>query len=145
MTILTNPAAPVQCSKSILINARPARVWAILTNITNWATWQPDISKPTLNAPLQPGTTFDWKTSGAGIHSTLHTVEPNTKLGWTGKTFGMYAVHNWVLTEADGGTRVAVDETMEGLLASLFKTSFNKNLATGMQRWLEWLKTEAEK
>ena len=118
---------------------------AVLTNIDNWATWQTDISKPVLNGPLQPGTTFDWKTGGVGIHSTLHTVAPNSQLGWTGKTFGMYAVHNWTLTSTDGGTLVTVDETMEGLLASVFKTAFNRNLATGMQHWLELLKAEAEK
>ena len=57
----------------------------------------------------------------------------------------MYAIHNWTLTEVPGGTQVSVDETMEGFLAGLFKSSFNKNLASGMQRWLELLKTESEK
>ncbi|WP_375446375.1 SRPBCC family protein [uncultured Fibrella sp.] len=145
MNVSTNPAAPVACSKQIIINARPDKVWAVLTNINAWADWQTDISKPVLSGPLQPGTTFDWKTGGAGIRSTLHTVAPNHSFGWTGKTFGMYAIHNWTLTEVPGGTQVSVDETMQGLLASLFKKSFNKNLATGMQHWLELLKAEAEK
>lgn len=150
MNVPTNPNAPVTCSKSILINARPEQVWAVLADINGWATWQIDISnratdRPKLNGPLQPGTTFDWKTGGAGIHSTLHTVEPNRSLGWTGKTFGMYAIHNWTLTEVAGGTQVSVDESMDGLLASLFKASFNRNLASGMQHWLELLKSESEK
>lgn len=144
MNVLTNPNAPVTCSKSIIINARPERVWAVLTDINGWASWQTDITRSTLNGPVQPGTTFDWKTGGAGIHSTLHTVEPNRCLGWTGKTFGMYAIHNWTLTEVAGGTQVSVDESMQGLLASLFKASFNRNLARGMQHWLELLKTESE-
>ena len=145
MNVLTNPNAPVVCSKRIIINASPDKVWDILTNINNWASWQTDITKPTLNGPVQPGTTFDWKTGGAGIHSTLHTVEPHKSLGWTGKTYGMYAVHNWTLTKVAGGTQVAVDESMEGFLAGLFKSSFNKNLARDMQHWLELLKTESEK
>jgi uncharacterized protein YndB with AHSA1/START domain len=145
MNVPTNPNAPVKVSKSIVINARPDRLWALLTDINHWADWQTDITKPQLNGPLQPGSTFDWKTGGAAIHSTLHTVEPNKQFGWTGKTFGMYAIHNWTLTEVQGGTKVTVDETMAGFLAGLLKTSFNKNLATGMQRWLELLKTESEK
>ncbi|WP_080058392.1 SRPBCC family protein [Spirosoma aerolatum] len=145
MNVLTNPKAPVTCSKRIIINASPDKVWNLLANINNWASWQTDITKPSLNGPVQPGTTFDWKTGGAGIHSTLHTVEPNKSLGWTGKTFGMYAVHNWTLTEVPGGTQVAVDESMEGFLAGLFKSSFNKNLAKDMQHWLELLKAESEK
>lgn len=145
MNILTNPNALVKATKSITIEASPEKVWAVLTDINHWATWQTDISRPTLNGPLQSNTTFDWKTGGAGIHSTLHTVEPNKSLGWTGKTFGMYAIHNWTLTEVASGTQVSVDETMEGFLAGLFKKSFNRNLDRDMQHWLELLKAEVEK
>ncbi len=144
MKVQTNPEAPVKASKSIVIEATPETVWSVLTDIDHWANWQPDISKPQLSGPLLPGTTFDWKTGGAGIHSTLHTVEANASLGWTGKTFGMYAVHNWELKAVPGGTEVSVDETMEGLLASLLKKSFNKNLDRDMQHWLELLKAESE-
>lgn len=145
MNVSTNPNAPVRCSKSIIIKASPDNVWNVLANIDNWASWQTDIKNPKLNGPVKPGSTFDWKTGGAGIHSTLHTVEPAQILGWTGKTFGMYAVHNWTLTEVPGGTQVSVDESMEGFLAGLFKSSFNKNLARDMQHWLELLKAESEK
>lgn len=139
-----NSNAPVKCSKSIVINANSAKVWAILTNIGNWGTWQADISKPKLNGELKSETTFDWKTGGVSIHSILHTVEPNKNFGWTGKTFGMYAIHNWTLTEINGQTQVSVEESMEGFFASLLKKSFNKNLANGMQNWLDLLKKECE-
>ena len=140
-----NTNAPVKCSKQIIINASPEKVWAVLTNINDWAVWQKDITKPKLNGPLQPNSTFDWKTGGAKIHSTIHTVEPFTKFGWTGKTFGMYAIHNWRLIDLNGKTSVVVDESMEGFLASLFKSSFNKNLEKGMLSWLELLKQQCEK
>lgn len=140
-----NNNAPVKCSKSITINASSKKVWQVLTNIDNWVTWQTDISKPKLNGQLVPSTTFDWKTGCASIHSTLHTVEPFRRFGWTGKTFGMFAIHNWALTEIDGQTIVSVDESMEGFLAKLLKKSFNKNLEKGMQHWLIALKEESEK
>src|SRR5690606_1640407 len=108
-----NNNAPVKCSKTITINASSEKVWAVITNIDNWATWQTDISKPKLNGELNTETTFDWKTGGAKINSTLHTVEPFKNFGWTGKTFGMFAIHNWTLTEAHGQTNVSVDESME--------------------------------
>lgn len=137
--------APVKCSKSITINASPERIWNVLTNINNWAGWQTDISQPKLNGSLQFSTTFDWKTGGARIHSTLHTVTPYAEFGWTGKTFGMYAIHNWTMKEDNGGTEVMVKESMEGFLASLFKSSFNKNLEKGMVKWLQLLKEECER
>lgn len=140
-----NNNAPVKCSKTITINASSEKVWTILTNINDWANWQTDINKPKLNGDLKSNTTFDWKTGGAKIQSTLHTVEPNKNFGWTGKTFGIFAIHNWTLTETNGQTKVSVDESMEGFFAKLFKKSFNKNLEKGMQNWLELLKQECEK
>jgi uncharacterized protein YndB with AHSA1/START domain len=139
-----NEKAPVKCSKTITINADRKKVWAVLTNIDNWATWQTDISKPKLNGELKSATTFDWKTGGAKIHSTLHTVNPTSQFGWTGKTFGVFAIHNWTITETDVKTTVQVDESMQGFLAGLFKKSFNKNLEKGMQKWLDLLKQECE-
>lgn len=140
-----NNNAAVKCSKTITIKAGSEKVWAVMTNINNWANWQTDISKPKLNGELKPETTFDWKTGGAKIHSELHTVKPFKNFGWTGKTFGMFAIHNWTLTEANGQTKVSVEESMEGFLAKLLKKSFNKNLEKGMQNWLDLLKKECEK
>lgn len=140
-----NNYAPVQCSKTITINASSEKVWTVLTNIDNWATWQTDISNPKLNGELKPETTFDWKTGGAKIHSILNTVEPFKNFGWAGKTYGMFAIHNWTLTETNGHTTVFVDESMEGFFAKLLKKSFNKNLEKGMQNWLDLLKQECEK
>lgn len=140
-----NNNVPVRCSKTIAINKDSKKVWKVLTNINNWTNWQTDITKTKLNGELKPQTTFDWYSGGAKIHSTLHTVEPYRQFGWTGKTFGIFAVHNWTLTETEGYTKVDVDESMEGLLAGLFKKSFNKSLDNGMQKWLELLKQECEK
>ncbi len=137
--------APVKCSKSILINASSEKVWQIMTHINNWANWQTDISKPKLNGDLAPNTTFEWKTGGAKIHSTLHTVEPGKNFGWTGKTFGMFAIHNWTVIKTQGQTKVMVEESMEGFFAELFKKPFNKNLEKGMQNWLNLLKQTCER
>ena len=94
-----NNNAPVKCSKTITIKASSEKVWKVMTNINNWATWQTEISNPKLNGELKPNSTCVWKTGGAKITSTLHTVEPNKQFGWTGKTFGMFAIHNWTIAE----------------------------------------------
>lgn len=139
-----NTNAPVVCSKSILINATPQKVWQVLTSINQWSTWQTEIQYAHLNGELQPESTFDWKTGGAKIHSTLHTVETFKSFGWTGKTMGLFAIHNWTLKEDSGVTIVKVDESMEGLLAKIFKKTFNKSLEKGMLTWLELLKKVCE-
>ncbi|SDM58666.1 Uncharacterized conserved protein YndB, AHSA1/START domain [Catalinimonas alkaloidigena] len=139
-----NQQAPVVCAQSVLIHATPTRVWRVLSDIAQWPTWQRDVSRAQLHGPLQPRTTFDWKTGGMHIHSTLHTVEPEKRLGWTGEVFGIHAVHNWEFEAKPGGTQVSVSESMEGLLARLFKGAFNRTLAKGMGQSLRELKIACE-
>lgn len=141
----TNDLAPVKCKKTITINADRKRIWSILAAINNWPLWQKDISFSKLNGELKPGTTFDWKSGGVTIHSTLHTVESFNEIGWTGKALGTFAIHNWKLIEKSDRTEVIADESMEGFLVRLLKKMFRKNLEKGMQSWLEMLKEESEK
>lgn len=140
-----NSEAPVKCSKSILINSKIEKVWTILTEIDNWSYWQKDISFSKLNGPLQINSTFTWKMGGTKIHSTLHTIDPLKAIGWTGKTMGLYAIHNWIISEIDDNIKVEVEESMEGFLASYLKFMFNPNLEKGMIKWLEFLKNQCEK
>jgi hypothetical protein len=137
--------APVRCSKTVLINSNIEKVWSTITNIDNWTTWQKDISSAKLNGELKPTTTFDWKANGLKIHSILHAVVPYKYFGWSGKIFGVFAVHNWTITEKKGQAEVKVEESMQGFLAVFFKKYFNKNLEKGMLVWLDLLKKECEK
>lgn len=140
-----NQNAPIKCKKSITINTDCKKVWSIMTDIDNWASWQTDISQPKLNGTIAPNSTFVWKTGGVKINSTLHTVNPYKQFGWTGKAVGMFAIHNWTISDVNGQTLVLVEESMEGFLSGLLKSSFNKNLERDMQHWLELLKRESEK
>jgi uncharacterized protein YndB with AHSA1/START domain len=140
-----NENAPVKCSKAIVINATADKVWKVLTDINRWSQWQTEISESKIYGPTVPNTVFNWKTGGAKIQSQIHTVNPFRQFGWTGKAMGMYAIHNWELSEENGTTIVTVEESMEGLVARLLKKSINKNLLKGMIVWLELLKKESEK
>jgi hypothetical protein len=140
-----NNNAPVKCGKKIAITANCKEVWKILTDVNHWADWQTDIVKAEMHGEFKPQSTFIWKSGGAIIRSTLHTVDPTKRVGWTGRTLGIYAVHNWTLTEKDGVTEVNVEESLEGLFAVLLKNAFNKNLEKGMQNWLDLLKQKCEK
>lgn len=140
-----NNNAPAKCSKEITINAPVEKVWSILTDIDNWTSWQTAITFSKINGELKPETTFDWKSEGLKIHSTLHTVKPYKYLGWTGKSLGSFAIHNWTLEDINGKTKVYVEESMEGFLVKLLKKTFNKILEKGMMTSLEQLKLACEK
>src|SRR5690625_877555 len=123
-----NNNAPVVCKNTISIKASPQQVWSLLSDINKWPQWQTDIDNAVLHGTLKPQSNFIWKSSGVKIRSTLHTVHPNKHLGWTGKSVGMYAVHNWCLTKKDDETIVEVKESMEGWLVRIFKKTMTKNL-----------------
>lgn len=140
----SNSNAPVYCAKSIMIDVRPQKVWEVLSNISNWNQWMPQVSYTKLNGAFVPGTTFDWKTGGMKIHSTLQTIKPDTELGWTGKVYTIYGIHYWSFKEVNGATEVSVSESMQGFLAGMFKRSLNRTLEKDMIQSLALLKKACE-
>ena len=140
-----NEKAPVIAKEDIIINAPMSKVWGQLTAITEWVKWQRDIEKVEIDEELMVGSEFTWKSGGVNIKSKVHTLNGSQAFGWTGKTMGILAVHNWYLEEVSGeGVRVEVEESMEGILAFLFKGMMVKSLRRGMVTWLRYLKESCE-
>lgn len=137
--------APVVLRKSISISASRQRVWSILADINHWPDWNTTIAEAKLNGDLLPSSTFSWKSGGARILSTLHTVEPYERFGWTGKAPGVRAIHNWMLEETNGHTTVYVEESMEGIFVWMLQKMFKRSLDHSMSLWLEDLKRVCEK
>jgi hypothetical protein len=140
-----NENAPVISRSTIMIEAKPEKIWNVLTDIDNWPRWHTEIEYAKLHGPLEASVGFTWKSGGMKINSILHTVAPFYSLGWTGKTLGINAIHNWILKAVEGGTEVAVSESMEGLIVKIFKRKIQQTLDTSMTQWLERLKEESEK
>lgn len=61
MNIPINQTAPVKAGSQIEINAPLSTVWETHTNISNWPSWQKDITKAVVHGNIQEGTGFDWK------------------------------------------------------------------------------------
>ncbi len=76
--------------------------------------------------------------------SRLEHVNAPTELAWSGRTFGIRAVHTWRFEESEGGTRVRTAESFEGLLARLLPGLMNRMLAKALDQGLGALKAEAE-
>ena len=140
-----NTKAPVQTVKQITIHASPEKVYAIMSDVNNWPDWHGDVQSPSLQGNFEKGNSFNWKSNGLTIHSTIHTAKPGSKLGWSGTAFGAFAIHNWTFTPDHDYTIVTVEESMEGWLVTLFKGKFQKGLETSLQVWLKNLKAQAEK
>lgn len=142
--IAINNNAPVKAKKTIQIDSPVQRVWDIISNINNWKEWNHDIQYSKLNGELSAGNSFDWNSGGAKIKSTLHTVKPLKELGWSGKAFGAFAIHNFTLTDINGKTEVFVEESMEGFLMRFFRGYMQNTLENSINNWLIQLKETAE-
>ncbi|CAG5002614.1 hypothetical protein DYBT9275_02929 [Dyadobacter sp. CECT 9275] len=137
--------APVITRKSIVINAPIEKVYRIFSDVDHWDKWQHEIVAPKINGAFQVGTSFDWKSNGLTITSTLQTVETNKMVGWSGPAFGAFAIHTWYFTEENDRTTIHVDESMEGWLVRLLQSKFQLSLDRSIEYWLNALKRESEK
>lgn len=144
MQIPVNEQAPVVANAEIVIDTSPDRVWSVLTNIEHWPDWQTEVESAQLWGPLTAGTPFDWKAGGLRFHSVIHTAQPTSHFGWTGTTFGAYAVHNWSFSIEGHAVKVRVNESLQGFFPSLMRKRFQANLETSMKEQLEALRDFCE-
>jgi hypothetical protein len=109
-----NSSAPASASHEITIEAPLEVVWNIIAEIDRWCVWNPAISKAKLNGQFTVGTTFNWKSNGFAIHSTLQEIAPLSRLVWTGKAPGTSAIHVWTFQSVGNAVRVSTRESFEG-------------------------------
>lgn len=140
-----NQKAPVVQAKDIFINANIELDWSLLTKIDQWPRWNKNIKKTYLQKAPAVGIAFTWQSNGSKIKSKIHTYDIHKAIGWSGEAFGAKAIHNWYLKPAEKGTKICVEESMEGWLVSLMKNKMNRFLEKDMTHWLKCLKVECEK
>ncbi len=140
-----NNNAPLCARKDILINASITQVWGTLTNINNWPAWQPDVSLAHLEGPLDSGVTFRWKAMGLNITSTIQELSVNKKIGWTGHSIGMQAIHIWMFEVLDGAVHVTTQESLDGWFPRLLKLFDRNFLDKSLSASLQVLKGEVER
>jgi uncharacterized protein YndB with AHSA1/START domain len=138
-------SAPVLGSGEIVIDAPAETVWDVLTAVEDWPSWNPDVKSVSIEGPVAPGTVFRWKSGPGTITSTLQELERPRLASWTGRTFGLRAVHVWRLEPQEGGTLVRTEETFDGALARLFRGRLQRRLDAALADGLRHLKAEAER
>ena len=138
-------SAPVVEASEIVIGAPPETVWDVLATIEGWPAWNPDVKWASVEGDVAEGTQFRWKSGPGTITSTLQRVERPRLIAWTGRTFGIDAVHVWRFEPRDGATLVRTEESFEGVVARLFRRPLRRTLAGALESGLRHLKAEAER
>lgn len=144
MKISVDKGAPVFLCSQITIESTLDNVWNTLTDLRQWPNWQSSVTEVNVKEPVNEGTEFKWKADGIVFRSKIHTMKPKEKFGWTGKTIGVFAIHNWQFTEQDDVVSVNVEESLQGILPTLLRKNFLENLKKGIHKNLTELKAASE-
>lgn len=136
--------APVFGSAEARIEAPIETVWEVLSDLENWTKWNKSVSRIRVNGPVEAGTSFEWTSGGFKIVSRLEEVVPPARIAWTGKMFGVRAVHAWDLVAGGRGTLVRTEESFAGWLAKLLPGVMRKTLAKALAQGIADLKAAAE-
>jgi uncharacterized protein YndB with AHSA1/START domain len=75
-----NRNAPATARGELQIAADPQTVFAVLSAIDQWPSWNPDIKSVELQGPVRPGTVFRWKSGPSSLTSALQVVDPPNQL-----------------------------------------------------------------
>jgi len=108
-----NPAAPARAERDIDIAAPIEVVWDVLSNVQDWPRWHDEVKSTAITGPVGPGAEFRWKPDRGTIKSRIERAEPPHHLAWTGRTFGISAIHVWRLERDEEGTRVKTEESLK--------------------------------
>lgn len=138
-------SAPVFAGGEIHVVAPAQMVWDTVAGVGDWPQWNPGISEVSIDGPIAEGTTFSWRAGRSKIVSVFRLVDPPRAVGWTGKTFGVKAVHTWEISADAGGVRLRTEESWSGPLAGLLKKKLNAMLSEAIDKSLEITKAEAER
>ena len=136
--------AQLSARKSLMILASPEAVWQVHTDVNGWSQWQRSIFTARTRGPLAVGSSFQWKSGGLAIASTVLALEPPRRISWSGRSLGTDAVHTWTLQAKDGATLVTTEESMAGWLVSLLRLFSPGFLDKSLDGWLYDLKVKAE-
>ena len=120
-------------------------MWAVLTEIERWPSWNPAVESVSFEGGFEEGSEFRWKAGPGTITSTIRDVDAPRRTAWTGTSFGIKAIHVHTLESRNGGTLVRTKESYAGVVASLLRRPLRRMLDSTLQGELEHLKAEAER
>jgi uncharacterized protein YndB with AHSA1/START domain len=137
--------APVASTRQIEVDAAPAAVYDVLTQVEAWPRWNPDVKTVAIDGDFAEGATFRWKAGGTRLVSQVRDAEPGRIAAWSGRTMGIKAVHVYRFEPRGDRTLVTTEESFDGLVARVLRRPLQKALDSALEGGLEHLKREAER
>jgi uncharacterized protein YndB with AHSA1/START domain len=145
-TTRTSRTFRLECATSITIDAPPARIWALLTNATDFPRWNSTVTriagpiehgaKLALEVPAAPGRTFKPRVTR---------FEPERTMEWSDGFAPMFkGVRTFTLTPRGDSTAFSMVEVLSGLMLPMIRRSL-PDFAPIFDTYAADLKREAER
>ncbi len=137
---------------SIAVNAAPARVFAVMTDLVNASAIIPEIVKTEMLTPGAFGAGTRWRETRkmmgkeATVELTVTECRPNAGYTVTCEAMGTKFISRFDFRPSGGGCAVEVNVDMEskGLMAKMAAAAMKGPMKTTIQRDLERIKAAAE-
>ncbi len=138
--------APVISRASRFVAAPVAKIWDLHAGIDAWASWIPEITPAVKKTPgpLRRGSVFAWSPQNMHVTSTVKAVEAQRCIAWGAPVGGIDGVHLWTFRPVRGGVVVTTEESWSGATVEADVPGFQALLDTGLNDWVDRLKSEAE-
>jgi Polyketide cyclase / dehydrase and lipid transport len=143
--------APVLARHEIAIQAPLETIWQLHIAVNDWPSWQPDIPVAQLAGAFEPGSSFEWTSSGFSVTSTIYdvsppagAVSPRSRTLWGGTAQGITGIHEWTFTDMTQGVLVATNESFAGAPVDGDPSTMQSVLDSSLVSWLLHLKAAAE-
>jgi uncharacterized protein YndB with AHSA1/START domain len=144
-----NKNAPAVASRETFVHAPVEVVWDVLSGLERWPQWNASITDMDLQGRVTEGTEFMWEAEGVKIRSQLKEVSAPNRIAWSGIAMeimgGVSGVHVCELDPDKHGTKVRTEESLEGVVVSLFPGRMQKMLDGVLAQALSDLKKESER
>lgn len=133
-------------TESIHTTASPEDIWAVWSDVANWATWDQDVESCQLNGEFQSGATAVLKPRG-GPRVNIEIVDCVARKSFVSHSFLPLTtiVFHHEITPETSGHKITHRVEFKGFLAPFFYCVMGRNLVRGLPQALENLARLAEK
>ncbi|MEO8541821.1 MAG: SRPBCC family protein [bacterium] len=132
--------------RSVEIDATPARVWSIMSDVEKWPEWTSSIESVQLPVPLALGAAAVVKAKGTS-KATWRVTEwnPGRNFTWATSLRGAKTVGEHVIEgNGEGKSRVILAIEVKGFMAGLFRPLISKVITTNLDLESAGLKRRSE-
>ena len=136
--------APVITRDEILIYSDVEAVWSVQTDFESWPKLQADVEGVMVSGELGVGTSFQWRTGGLDITSTVRELQRPRRIVWDGPANGIFAVHLWTFERRNASTIVRTAESWAGPPIEKRVEEMQRALNSSLHAWLANLKRIVE-